>query len=412
MIELYDVKFNFELKDMGKIVKVTFLLLFTIYFVSCEDSVQPFSKNKATKIEALVTANLIEIKSIEFELDKKTNPKSLASYYFFDKVSRKPYYVYLNNFNNEIQFYCINNGIKEYSLKFDKVGPNGVSELLSFYVKTMDSIFLISKNYGTLYLVNNKSEILKKYEVFNLENQSSYNKLFMINILPGLPAVFFKKSIFCCVKPDFVNPWELSDEEKHKSKMMLEVGLETEEIKLLSRYYPSEVFSKGNSSATYSMAYSENRFVYSFPFNHDLFVTVDSVFIKKPAKSNYFAKFSFLKSEPGFTKYLKHRIENPRYLDIIYDPFRKVFYRFAYRGSVLKGDDDLFKKNSFPDQFSIIILDSDLNKIGEVLLDKDKYYHKMYFVSSEGLYISENNINNPDFDENKLKFKLFKLVKN
>jgi len=56
---------------MGKIVKVTFLLLFTIYFVSCEDSVQPFSKNKATKIEALVTANLIEIKSIEFELDKK-----------------------------------------------------------------------------------------------------------------------------------------------------------------------------------------------------------------------------------------------------------------------------------------------------------------------------------------------------
>jgi len=51
---------------------------------------------------------------------------------------------------------------KNTRLKFDKVGPNGVSELLSFYVKTMDSIFLISKNYGTLYLVNNKSEILKK----------------------------------------------------------------------------------------------------------------------------------------------------------------------------------------------------------------------------------------------------------
>ena len=33
----------------------------------------------------------------------------------------------------------------------------------------------------------------------------------------------------------------------------------------------------------------------------------------------------------------------------------------------------------------------------------------MSFVGRDGLYISENNLANPDFDENKLVFACFKL---
>ena len=35
----------------------------------------------------------------------------------------------------------------------------------------------------------------------------------------------------------------------------------------------------------------------------------------------------------------------------------------------------------------------------------------MSFVGREGLYISENNLENPQFDENKLVFTCFKIKK-
>jgi len=38
-----------------------------------------------------------------------------------------------------------------------------------------------------------------------------------------------------------------------------------------------------------------------------------------------------------------------------------------------------------------------------------KYFYKMSFVGREGLYISENNLENPQFDENKLVFTCFKI---
>ena len=39
----------------------------------------------------------------------------------------------------------------------------------------------------------------------------------------------------------------------------------------------------------------------------------------------------------------------------------------------------------------------------------NKYFYKMSFVSRDGLYISENNLANPEFDEEKLIFACFKL---
>lgn len=36
----------------------------------------------------------------------------------------------------------------------------------------------------------------------------------------------------------------------------------------------------------------------------------------------------------------------------------------------------------------------------------------MSFVGKDGLYISENNLANPEFDENKLVFACFKIVDN
>ena len=49
------------------------------------------------------------------------------------------------------------------------------------------------------------------------------------------------------------------------------------------------------------------------------------------------------------------------------------------------------------------------NIIGETKFPGNTYAHHLCFVGKKGLYISENNENNPQFDENKLVFRCFTL---
>ena len=60
-------------------------------------------------------------------------------------------------------------------------------------------------------------------------------------------------------------------------------------------------------------------------------------------------------------------------------------------------------------EFSVIVLNADFEIIGETRFPGKKYFYKMSFVGKEGLYISENNLENPQFDENKLVFTRFKI---
>lgn len=62
-------------------------------------------------------------------------------------------------------------------------------------------------------------------------------------------------------------------------------------------------------------------------------------------------------------------------------------------------------------RFSIIIMDNDFNIIGETLFPDYSYHSKSMFVEEEGLYIRSNHFKSPDFDEDKLMFTCFKLLK-
>ena len=70
-------------------------------------------------------------------------------------------------------------------------------------------------------------------------------------------------------------------------------------------------------------------------------------------------------------------------------------------------DDNIKPFSNNPHQsFSIIILNKDYEIIGETKFPGNTYAHHLCFVGKKGLYISENNENNPQFDENKLVFRL------
>jgi len=65
----------------------------------------------------------------------------------------------------------------------------------------------------------------------------------------------------------------------------------------------------------------------------------------------------------------------------------------------------------YPQKFSIIILDKDLNIIGETLFPADMYDMHGYFINKDGLYLSCSNPFNLEYDVDKLEFQLINLVR-
>ena len=63
-----------------------------------------------------------------------------------------------------------------------------------------------------------------------------------------------------------------------------------------------------------------------------------------------------------------------------------------------------------PKMFSILILDSELNVIGETLFEKEKFLPDNLFITEAGVYLSKNHPDNPDLEEDYLSFALFELL--
>lgn len=161
----------------------------------------------------------------------------------------------------------------------------------------------------------------------------------------------------------------------------------------------------------YSREFDGKNFIFSFNVSDYIYVTDDNISFEK-----YLCKSEYLKSEPinyyNPDPYIakKQNVENASYGSVLYDKYRNVYYRFVYPQCELSKQDDLSEAFKTRKQFSIIILNSKFQIIGESLFPENIYMPRMFFIKEDGLYISNNNFNNPEFNENALKFQRFELV--
>jgi len=162
----------------------------------------------------------------------------------------------------------------------------------------------------------------------------------------------------------------------------------------------------------YDYNYKDNRLVCSFIESDSLMVTDDLSNVKwYNAKSRYLNSMTPHINRPTEDVHDIIRYEeSPKYWHVMYDKYRDVYYRFAEMPCELAANEDPYDEFTPKGrEFSVIIFDKDFNIIGETKFPGNKYFYKMSFVGRDGLYISENNLANPEFDENKLVFACFKL---
>lgn len=308
-----------------------------------------------------------------------------------------------------IQVYDIQEKILSKEMKFEKEGSEGIGILTGFFVHDLDSIFIFTNTPGTIYLTDLEQSYLSS---ITLEIPDGYvGPVFRAAPFNSTPHIRGDKMLAKVLVPARL----LDMEESQLSQQFLsaEFSLDNGKGNFSAHKYPKGYLEDGLKAPYYSMAASPDQVVYSLFADHRLQVAegVSSGTKTVAAKSQYLPEiFPSLSRTAVQLDYMTYLFTSPRYEGLIYDKYREIYYRFCYPSIEISGQEEINQLRAYPKDFSIMILDSELNILGETRFTGKHLVPNNVFVAEEGLYISANHPDNPNLKEDWLEFKLLELV--
>ena len=321
------------------------------------------------------------------------------------------YLAVANHKHYSIEIYDLNRRVLGNIIHPGIEGTNALTPY-SFLVKNPDTIVGFQLN-AMLGIISQGGEVIKRI-TFDRDQKGRINR-FAEKVGGGKPLI--KDNVVYLVQEyrEPENNGILTPQSLLHTNVNTCVDLLSGEVTTSSLTYPAELIGRDVSGMETCRTLGYNGlFVYHFRLLKYLYLTYDHItFTKVPLETNY-----SLHLEEEHWRYLydmtgamRYSLEKDEVQNIYFDEFRECYYVF-----VRKRKDDYDKNIDFLSEFMfphcfIIILDKNLKHMGEVFLPDDTYSCQMVFITPEGLYISEDHPNNPDFDEDFMRFRLFKLEK-
>jgi hypothetical protein len=376
-----------------------FLGLFALWLASCTDR----AGHRRDTVELAPTDKL------ELPLDSTTS-NQMEGQYLMDHKSGREYLVFFVQKQRRLLFYDPATQKLAFATQFAAEGPDGVGDACGFHAVSLDSIFLEGSPLR-FFLADTSGRVKRTYSLQGKDDAQGYPILSYCTIsnlnlaaATGPTYHFFR--------------WPSGFEKDlavRRQPFLAQLDLATGGAKMLPAFYPK--FYHENFWSIIHMEAGITRapsgFVFNFPASDSVYAWQDGQTVAHYAASRFITTpikpvASVPTTEEGLDRPI---IEQQCYASLGYDPWRQVYYRIAWHPH-----DDLSNVGNILRIYaekpcSIIILDKDLNIIGETMLPRDRYFTMRWFIGPKGLYISDAHPDNPDLDEDVLSYTLFTLAK-
>lgn len=374
------------------------LIYAIIFCTSCD-----FTKNK-NKDNAIYSLKET-YESISFPLDKDTK-SSIMTMSTYSTENNKEYLTFQNPNKNQILFYNLDSCNLEFKIEPEIDGPNGVAFILGYYIHNLDSIFLTTRSFEEISLINQEATLIDKFEYGKTEEGIELKRFYSTTSI-YTPIVIDSNNIY--IVPG-CNRWG------EKNPVSAYIDLKTKETHSLPFYYPTFPGADNKNKRAgieeyMSRCFDGKQFVYSFYFDEYIYVTsMNHEKINRiKVKSKYIDKVKYI-DDYGKTS-IEQSCEIPNYGNLIYDKYRNIYYRIAYPETHIESKIKGFELREYGRKnFSIIILDDQFKVIGETLFPDYTYNSRLIFVKKDGLYISDSHYLNPNYNDNILSFKKIELM--
>ena len=214
------------------------------------------------------------------------------------------------------------------------------------------------------------------------------------------------------MQPLFMNHHGMNKEDIQKHSLVYSYDMVSDQTIWYDVYYAEDYWDNGKKLSEFSWARRGDKLYISPWYDHEIQVfdmQQEKVTEKVEANSDHINSFYYVNEIPGtHEEGLLNILNNDLYGIIIYDKYRDCFYRFFYPGQTDEEEYAIDKlwmlRNSRPFT-GVMVLDKDLNILGEHIFDKFQIHaNSNVFVGEEGLYLSLNNKNSPDYDEDHLRY--------
>lgn len=319
----------------------------------------------------------------------------------------KEYLSFQNEYRNEILFYDMQTGSYRFTVAPALDGPDGVGRFVGYHIHTLDSIFLTSLDVPEIAWVDRNGKLGGKIEYAHASDGTSLSKFQSLTSY-YTPLFLINNELYLISGP---NRWI------DQAPVSAAIDLRTRSVEALPFFYPhfpgaDNPAKQAGVEEYFSRCYDGKRWIYSFYFDENLYVASfrhDSV-RRVPAKSRYIDRVEQIDDYGRVT--FRDLCENPNYGNLLYDPYREVYYRIAYPATEISEKVNAHELLLYGrKKFSILILDKQFRKIGETLFPDYTYNSLLLFIRKDGLYISDSHPMNPAYDDDTLSFRRFDLVR-
>jgi hypothetical protein len=384
------------------------LLIVTLSFlcIACEPN---------ENIESIDKFTLIKADKIAFELD------SVSSFVTFD-IGIVPYnsqalYLYNNPFR-QVLIYDLESKKLIEKIRFNDDPRNNLSATFGFIFLNKDSLIAFQDPLDIAILDEFKN-VVKRVRAKVPLKDNRY-ELYFPSVSGSAKPIIKGDKVLIKVRP-MQNRMVQNGKEPELTELpiLMEVNYKTGEVSFVDVFYPKSIQGlekRTNSSRVFMHQMGDQILI---GFTHDpLIYSIARDDYKLLSEASPASKYEvdFQKVRDAiFTstpQEISYEEDNTyKYGSILHDPYRKVIYRKVTHPLLNNEIGKLFKNLSeMAIPFSIMIMDENLNKIGEIDIPNSEYYmSNLWFVTEEGLYLSSNNLANPNMDEDFLSFDLFKL---
>jgi len=315
-----------------------------------------------------------------------------------------------NRFAKRFQFLDFPSGKLVKDIPMNLSGPNSVQGFTGGTVTNQDSIWITISPPGLLLMDYNGDILLKKPIPDGLFPVSS------VGVNARKPLIQHGGKIFGA-QPFFMNHHGMDKSDILKHQLVYSYDFLNDTVAWYNVFYSEDYWDKGKKLTRFSWAEREGKIYIAPWYDHEMQVfdlSSLSVVDRKQVKSSQINKFDYVNEFPsGGNEGMINNIKYDRYGFLLYDKYREVFYRIFLPGVELEEDfpmDKLSQLNNSKSYTGIMILDKDLNILGEHIFDKFEVHSDFNFlVGEKGLYVSQNNLNHPEYDEDRFRYLLLEL---
>jgi hypothetical protein len=370
------------------IFRINIFIALLIIFGSCQ-----MNKKERVPFEGEIK-KLERVDSVIFELDSLSAVRNSETRVY--EFEGEKYFTFLNKKNNSMYFYQFENGRINRKMTFEREGINGVGNISSYFIDSLDSIYLYSYGAARLYLVDSNEVVLNKYFV-NDEG------------VGVRPEVNGRRPLFKVGDNIVLNSWG-SQKEYYNNKDFPEVSFTFLNINDSSKNYKIS-YPDTYKNAIWGMQFyqiyhdynpKDSLMVISFPIDNDLYIyDFKSHKYEKVSVSNGLnlsvepLSYNSGKFVPHIIEEAKHQMSQRYYSSIKFDEKNNLYYRLIEEPYDQKYIDEFSGNFTNYGANSIQILDNQFKVVDVILLPENTYFMGSMFIKNGKIYV-EKIQNNED----------------